>query len=159
MKAQKSKPKTIGELTRIGRFSAVGILNTIIDLTIYNALIHAGLSATVANIPSTTVAMTFSFFANRRVVFQSGSARPAVQAAKFLVATAFGLYIIQSAIINALTQHWLWPGQTAYHIITSIGLGHLFSQSFVIDNSAKALAIVVSMVWNYLTYKKWVFKK
>lgn len=158
MKAQKPKSKTSGELARIGRFSVVGILNTGIDLTIYNLLIHASLSPGYANIPSTTIAMVFSFFANRQAVFKSGSKQPGLQAAKFLAATAFGLYVIQSVIINILTKHWLWPGMTAYHIVSALGLAHVFSQTFVIDNSAKVLAIVASLVWNYLTYKNWVFK-
>ncbi len=159
MKAQKPKSKSTGELARIGRFSLIGILNTAIDLGVYNLLIHAGLAPSIANLPSTTLAMIFSFFANRRIVFQSNSVNPVQQAIKFLVATAFGLYVIQSAIIVVLTRHWLWPGQTAYHIVSTIGLAHLFSERFVIDNSAKVAAIAVSLVWNYLVYKKWVFKK
>ncbi|HSX15096.1 MAG TPA: GtrA family protein [Candidatus Saccharimonadales bacterium] len=149
---------TSTEVKRIGKFGAVGIINTIIDFTIYNVLTSkVGLTLIQANFFSTTVAMIFSFFANKTVVFQSRKGNPIRQAVIFFIVTAFGLYVLQNLVIHALTVTWTGPVDLATHIVHSLGLGGTFSDAFVIKNSAKIAAILVSMIWNYLAYKKWVF--
>lgn len=147
------------ELVRITKFGAVGAINTVIDFVIYNlASSELGLSLVVANLISTTVAMVFSYFANRQVVFaKSKSTRPLHhQLALFYIISAFGVYVLQSLVIVLLTTWWPWPLD---HLLTLLHLtGSHTSSAFVTKNAAKAVATIVSLTWNYIMYKKVVFK-
>ncbi len=145
------------EVKRVGKFGVVGIANTLIDFGLYNLLTSLGLSYVAANLPSTTVAMIFSYFANQRYVFKSEE-RSLYQAGLFFVVTAFGLWVIQNGVIYLLTQVWTGPLNLAVNVVHSIGLGGLFSNDFVIKNGAKVVATIASLTWNYLMYKKVVFK-
>lgn len=145
------------EVKRVGKFGAVGIANTLIDFGLYNLLTSLGLSYVAANLPSTTVAMTFSYLANQRLVFKS-QRRSLAQAALFFIVTAFGLWVIQNGIIHFLTEVWTGPLDLAVDIVRAVGLGEVFSAEFVIKNGAKVTATLASLIWNYLWYKKVVFK-
>ena len=146
------------EILRVGKFGVVGILNTLIDFGIFNALTKfAGFGLIQANIVSTTVAMIFSFVLNKRVVFEKGDGSVARQAIMFFVVTAFGLYVIQNGIIWILTDVWVGPVNLVVNIVRSVHI-HILSDGFYINNSAKAVATVASLIWNYIMYKKIVFK-
>lgn len=158
-KGPKSKAKQ--EVSLISRFAGVGVLNTALDFTILNALSssYVGLGIITANIISTTVAMIFSFFANKKLVFKDKSTDHLYQAVVFVVITGFGLWVLQTGVIYFLTRTWTTPLKDVYSLVKSIGLGHTFSESFVIKNGAKVVATLVSMTWNYIAYKKLLFKQ
>jgi len=144
------------EISRVGKFGIVGALNTLIDFSIYNVLSSTvGLTLVQSNIVSTSVAMAFSFLANKHVVFQKGKGSAIRQGAKFFIVTAFGLYVLQTGTIKLLTDVWLAP------IALGLGLAHSFGimghDQFLIKNGAKAIATVISLTWNYIMYKKVVF--
>ena len=149
------------DVERVGRFGLVGIINTLIDVVILNVLkFKFGMGVPFpANIISTSAAMTFSFFANRQMVFHSKQRTIAQQALIFLLVTGFGLYVLQSGVIKLLTDVWTWPLDLAVQIVSLLGLDKLLGEEFVRLNGAKAAAILTSMVWNYNLYKKVVFKK
>lgn len=149
-----------GEVKRVGRFGLIGMLNTLLDFGIYNLLANSatGLVLVRANIISSSIAMVFSFFANKRYVFKRSSGNLPIQAITFFALTAFGLYILQNGVIYFLTEIWTWPLQVGYALVNLIGLGELLSQDFITKNGAKLAATAVSLVWNYVTYKKFVFK-
>jgi len=156
----KSKTGVVAETKQIGKFGAVGIINTVLDFAVFNLLIiYAGFPRIPANIVSTTIAMTFSFLANKNFVFRDRSEFKIKQAAMFLVITAFGLYVIQNLVLWLLTEEWTGPLNLGYDLVELLGLDTIFSKEFVINNGAKVVATGFSMVWNYLTYKKIVFKK
>lgn len=160
MTKSKSNNKTLSETKQVGKFGLVGVLNTLLDFSIYNILIiYLDFDRIPANIVAASFAMTFSFFANKTFVFGNKSRNTAVQALIFLLVTAFGLYILQNIVIFSLTEVWRWPLKFAYDIVGIFGLDRILSESFVIDNGAKAIATLFSMTWNYLMYKKVVFKK
>ncbi len=150
-----NKPAT-AEITRVSKFGAVGILNTLLDFILYNALSTlAGLSLVRSNIISTSIAMTFSFAANKQVVFQKNNGSVTKQAVLFFTITAIGLYIIQTGTIKILTDIWLAPMTlvlAAAHAMNIVG-----HDQFIAKNGAKAIATVLSMTWNYIMYKKVVF--
>lgn len=155
--AQNSSKSSV-EIKRVGKFGIVGIVNTLIDFGIFNALTKfAGFGIIQANIVSTTCAMIFSFAANKKVVFKPESGSTARQAVMFFVVTAFGLYVIQNGIIWLLTDIWVGPVNLVVNIVRSAGI-HFLSDGFYINNSAKAVATVASLVWNYIMYKEVVFK-
>lgn len=148
---------------RVGKFGAVGIINTAIDFFLFNLFskfVFVGTSGVIpSNIVSTTVAMIFSFLANKKLVFKathSSKSAYARQLISFLVVTAIGLYVIQISIIYFLVHIWPAPLELGVRIIRSLGVT-LFHDYFYINNGAKAVATIASMAWNYLIYKKVVF--
>ncbi len=155
----KAKTKSSAEILRVGKFGVVGILNTLIDFTIYDVL-HSrlGLGLVQSNIFSTSAAMLFSFVANKQVVFEKRQGSVLRQAVIFFAITAFGLYVLQNGVILLLTGVWTGPVHLAVLISHSVGINRYVSDNFVINNSAKAAATVVSLTWNYIMYKKVVFR-
>lgn len=148
---------------RVGKFGAVGVINTAIDFFLFNLFskfIFVGTSGVIpSNIVSTTMAMIFSFFANKKLVFKATHADNrayARQVVGFLVVTAIGLYVIQIGIIYFLVHVWPAPLELGVKIIRRLGI-NLFHDYFYINNGAKAVATVASMTWNYVIYKKVVF--
>ena len=158
--AKQTKNKSVYQETKqVGKFGAVGIINTVLDFALYNLLIAlAGFPVIPANLVSTTFAMMFSFTANKAFVFHSKSSNLLRQAILFLVITMIGLYVIQNGVIYTLTNLWSWPLEFGYSIVILLGLADTFSREFVFNNGAKIIATVFSMTWNYLLYKKAVFK-
>jgi putative flippase GtrA len=150
---------SVAEIKRVGKFGLVGALNTIIDFTLYN-LLHfwLGFGLIQANVVSTSTAMVFSFFTNKRLVFNRGEGSVPRQAVVFFVATAFGLYVLQNGVIIFLTEVWTTPIHLVVSVVHLLGLDKALSDTFVINNGVKAVATVVSMTWNYIIYKKVVFK-
>lgn len=123
------------------RFALVGLVNTALDFGIYMALGLTGLSAIAANYVSTTTALSFSFFANKKYTFRAKGGNIRKEIILFLVFTLIGLWILQPVVIWG-TQYALAP----LGIVPWLGL--------VV---AKILATCVSLVWNYLTYSRFVF--
>ena len=139
-------------------FGIVGVLNTVIDFALLNILsIGFGLPRIPSNIVSTTVAMIFSFTANKRLVFESKSDRYVKEVTSFFVVTIFGLYVIQSAIIYLFVDVSSVPGDIAISIAEFLRLDAIMSDEFIITNTAKLLATIATMVWNYFLYKNVVF--
>lgn len=125
------------------RFGVIGVINTSLDFGLLFLLVNlAQANPLFGNLVSTSIAFVFSFFANKRYTFRSaGSFRS--EAPKFIVVTLFGLWVIQPVIINATM--WLMNG--------------LSLDSNVVLFIGKASATAVTLVWNYVLYKKLVFKE
>ena len=124
------------------RFGLVGVANTTIDISLLFFLTFLGLPSLAANIVSTSCAFTFSFFVNRTYTFHShGNAKR--QAILFIVVSLFSLWGIQSAVI------WL---------ITTLLADTTLEQSLVLL-IAKLIAVVASLIWNYIMYSRVVFKE
>lgn len=122
------------------RFAFIGGINTALDFGILFLLTALGLDKLVANFFSTSVAFVFSFFANRTFTFKStGSAKK--QFLPFLIVTLIGLWILQPLVILAITQ-----------------LLHSLDKALALF-IAKLIATVVSLIWNYILYSRFVFNK
>jgi putative flippase GtrA len=147
----------VTEAKRVGKFGVVGLLNTVIDFGLLNVVhFHFGVTLIVANLISTTVAMTFSFLANRRVVFTSHTKNLWQQIWRFWIVTAIGVYVFQTGAIWLFTHPFSAVPQLGVTILHDIGL-HSLSSSFIIANLAKLLGTVISLVWNYIMYREVVF--
>ena len=151
------RPTSWTEFRRVFLFGMVGAFNTLLDFAIYNVLSgEFGFTLIKANIVSTTAAMIFSFFANKHVVFKKTDGSTWQQAGMFWLVTAFGLYVLQTGAIWFLTSVWTYPMLVGLDIAHITGIhGH---DAFLIKNGAKAIATVLSLGWNYIMYKKVVFK-
>lgn len=147
-------------VTRIAKFGAVGVLNTVIDFTIYNLLTSKRfkLSRVRANLISTSIAMIFSFFANQRYVFQSQGGSFWVQALSFYAVTAFGLYVLQNLVIHFLSKNWKLIPNLAVKIVHILHLNRLLSDDFVSKNTVKLAATLISLIWNFVLFQYVVFR-
>lgn len=127
------------------RFGLIGGLNTLLDFGLLFAFSSLfGIPRGFANVLSTSVAFVFSFFANKKFTFQSSSKENIVrEMVLFTIVTLFGLWVIQGLIIHFLTP-----------VITSFGLTETIALL-----SAKLIATVASLIWNYLLYSRVVFTK
>jgi len=142
------------------RFGIVGIFNTVIDFVVLFILVATGLPAIASNFVSTSVAMVFSFFANKTYTFKATEKGTGKHVAYFLIITLFGLWVIQPIIImsiNLLLGSWF----TDSCMVGLIGdlLGSWFKASYLVLLIGKVLATIASLVWNYLLYRKFVFIK
>lgn len=124
------------------RFVLVGTANTAIDFALLFGLVNfLGISIFFSNIISTSVALSFSFFANKKFTFKDNNPDAKKQLIKFLAITLTGLWIIQPIII-AITDMLFFR---------SIGTNNIMLLS------GKLMASCITLVWNYLLYRKFVF--
>jgi len=125
------------------RFGVVGVANTLLDFAILLALRSLGVPAVIANYPSSTVAVIFSFFANKNYTFKAKGTDLKREITLFLVFTLFCAWVIQPLVILSVESL----------------LKTLDMQPLALTTIAKIAATVVTLVWNYLTYSKFVFNK
>jgi putative flippase GtrA len=125
----------------VGRFATVGVINTVIDVGILFVLKFFGIPVVVANIISTSVAFTFSFFANKNYTFNAKNTDTKREFLLFIIVTLYGLWVLQSAVL-----YFTAPLFAAILPNGSISL-----------LAAKIAATVVSLVWNYVFYNRVVF--
>ena len=126
------------------RFTIVGSINTVIDFSILFTLTTLfNVPKELANFISTFVSFLFSFFANKKYTFKSTSKNLKRQFLLFTVVTLFGLWVIQTIIISAITP-----------VFTNLGVNK--PAALLIS---KLIATVASLIWNYTLYSRVVFKK
>lgn len=138
-----------GFFRQVARFSAVGILNTAIDFGILNILslttgITHGLIIGGVNTPGFVVAVINSYFLNKLWVFKGGDRDHLLyDFPKFLAVTLVGLAINSGIVIVGTT-----------YISPLMG-----ASPSVWLNIVKFFATFFSLLWNFLGFKYFVFKK
>lgn len=125
------------------RFALIGGINTAIDFLVLFVLVGLGVPTLISNILSTSTALTFSFFANKKFTFKATNKITRSQVLQFLGITLTGLWIIQPVIIF-----------TVSFILSGLKL-----DAFVVLFIGKFIATIATLIWNYLLYKNFVFKK
>jgi putative flippase GtrA len=125
------------------RFAIVGSANTAIDFSILFILVLFGVDKFLGNFISTSIALSFSFFANKKFTFKTVGKSGYLNILKFLLITIFGLWVIQPLIIFSI-ENIMVPTHIDKFIVLFIG---------------KFLATIVTLIWNYLLYRKFVFTK
>lgn len=164
------------EKAQVGKFAIVGILNTLIDVAVLNALVQFGFRKVIffvgqeflfANIISVAVAMVNSFILNKQWTFRA-EGNVYVQVIKFLVITIIGMFVVHQIVFNLFYVDLeegrivgMFSGVSLFiaQIIHFLRLNFLMSDAFVVLNFSKAVAIVVSLAWNFVGYKFFVFAK
>jgi len=134
-----------GSVMRVIRFGAVGGVNTLIDFGILNLLmwttgVKAGGGLILCNAVAFIAASLNSYLMNKGWTFEDGSKGSPGQFALFLAFSAGGL-AINSGVLYLLTTLHL----------------EVTSSPILWANGAKAVASAASMVWNFLTYRRFVF--
>jgi putative flippase GtrA len=125
------------------RFIIVGGANTALDFLLLFLFTGLGIDRILANYFSTSIALVFSFFANREFTFKNTTGDARRQFVLFLVVTLIGLWVLQPIII--------WVGTLALEPYIANDELSLFI--------TKLVATVASLIWNYLLYSRLVFKR
>jgi len=84
----------------------------------------------------------FSFFANKKFTFKNKNTKTKTQFIYFLVITLIGLWVIQPIVIESTRSIFELISRSNYLLVLLIG---------------KIIATCVTLVWNYLLYRKYVF--
>ena len=138
---QPPRPRLVASLLsvrnwqQLGKFCAVGAVGYLINLAVYDALLHAGLHYLVAATCSFLVAVTSNYTWNRLWTFREHRGHLGIQGMRFFLVSLVALGA------NLLVLHLL----VAYG-----GLGKL---------SAQAVAIVVVTPLNFVGNKLWSFRR
>ena len=155
-----NKPSKNKLTKQVGKFGIVGISNTVIDLGIFNVLNQVfSVYVVYANIVSVSLAIINSYIWNKKWTFRDESKDDLPQEfTKFVAFSLIGLGI-QTFIVWVLADKWTVSGEFVYDIIKALSLDGIFSFDFVINNWAKVWGIALALSWNFIAYKKIVFKE
>ncbi len=138
---QPARPRLVASLLsvrnwqQLGKFCVVGAVGYLINLAIYDALLHAGLHYLVAATCSFLVAVTSNYTWNRLWTFREHRGHVGVQGMRFLVVSLVALGA------NLVVLHLL---------IANAGLDKLLAQ---------AIAIVLVTPLNFVGNKLWSFRR
>ena len=143
----------------VARFGLVGVINTLVDYVLFIAftiVFRIPLSRVwLAKNPSSAIAMIISYVLNRRFVFRSRRRDVRAEVLRFFSTTLVGVFVIQNLLTQFLASDFPFFGEQAYRILGLLGL----TESLTIKTVAFGLATLVSLTWNYLTYKYWAFRQ
>jgi mannosyltransferase len=127
--------------SRVVRFGIVGVINTVVDFSIFNTLvIILGWPIIPSNIIAATTAMIVSFFLNKKTVFRSQQGS-SIQIVLFFVFTLTGIWIVQNGVISLV-----------YPLLGSLPVALKL-------NLVKVLAVIIGLLWNYASYSTVVFNE
>ena len=127
-------------------FSVIGGINTALDFIILFVLASFGVKIFIANIFSTGITFIISFLMNKKITFKSVSNNKKElirEMVLFILVTLFGLWVIQNIVIS-----------TAMPIFENLLKNKRISLLL-----SKLIATIFSLIWNFILYKKVVFKK
>lgn len=138
------------------KFVAIGGFNTALDFVILFGLSALGLPKILSNGVSTGVTFLISFILNKKITFKSEAKTKrelAHEMLLFTIVTLFGLWVIQSVVILATEPIFL----------AVFGDFQIFRVDFTKEKlalfAAKIIATLFSLAWNFILYKKVVFKE
>lgn len=134
-------------LGQIYRFVIVGLLNTVIDFTMFNLLvstsgIRTGLGLVLINLIAIFTSIVNSYVLNRTWTFKSPDPNYTTQLPRFLIASLIGMFINTATV--GLFPLLLLPGTAPSNLAL---------------NGIKLLAAILSASWNFISYRYWVFSK
>ncbi|NCQ06155.1 MAG: GtrA family protein [Candidatus Moranbacteria bacterium] len=137
-------------IRQFAKFVIVGGINTGIDFLILNTLIYitgieTGSGIFVLNSISFSVAVVNSYFMNKRWTFQdkTKTEQTTIKFSAFFIISIIGL-LINGIVLTSITTY----------------IPPFFGLSAVLwANIAKLFATGFSLVWNFVGYKLFVFKK
>lgn len=116
------------------KFSLVGVTNTIIDFSAYFFLTRVlAVHFLVANIISFTIAVSWSYFLNKRWTFRDTDTRTGVQFFKFVLVNIVGLALNEGTL----------------SLVVLVFGAH--------DLAAKLIAVVIVVIWNFFINRTWTF--
>ncbi|MGE5298327.1 MAG: GtrA family protein [Acidobacteriaceae bacterium] len=152
-------------VVQFSKFVVIGVLNTLIDFAILNLLMYlthtySGYKVIGLNVISFSIAVINSYVLNKYWAFKdSGSGDQAKKFSQFIVVSLIG------AVINSLVVYAVTSVSAPAQMLTTIAgyipvIGSKLADPAVFwANIAKAFATAVALIWNFIGYKFFVFKK
>ena len=127
------------------RYVVVGVLNTALDFLILNALsiafdVYAGVPIIFINTAAASAVIIQSYFLNKHWTFKAAGALR-MEFPRFVAVNA-GAFILNTVLVYTITTHVARPVEIS---------------PLLWENIAKAAAISVVIVWNFLGFKFFVF--
>lgn len=133
---------------RVGRFAAVGVLNTLIDFAVFSVLaLVLGLHVALANTVSYSAGIANSYVWNRHWTFSDRRSDVWVPELTRFIAANIGGWAVNTGIV------WLI---VASHRLAG-GDGFFGVPATLVIPGAKVVALLGSMTFNYLAFRSWVF--
>lgn len=140
-------------------FLGVGVFNTLTDFAFYTFLTSVVFRGhdqiALAGIVSGTFALLCAFLTHSFITWR-GRHIGARTVLKFVGFTGFGMWVIRPALLAVfikLSGVYTW----AHHISQNLHLP--FSYDFVANTGAFGFMVVIVLLYNYLTYDRFVFNK
>ncbi len=134
------------------RFTLVGFTATVMDYGILNLLaVVFGFPLVMSNIVSASVSSLYSYTLNRKVVFKSIAHGERRSLLLYATSVLVSIFIIQSTVI-AIFGHGLTEGW--YEALGFTGQW----KELLATNTAKVIAGLCSIGWNFYTQRKFVFR-
>lgn len=144
---------------KVIRFASIGVINTLIDITILNSLVYFfALTPLLANLISASISISLSYFLNHHLVFRSDKSHSIKSFAHFFLVTGLGILVLQSIVIFLLIQLLGTRGVGVNYALKSVGITQI-STKVINLNIAKICAVLVTMIWNFAFYHFVIFKK
>ena len=135
------------------RFLTIGAVNTALDFLMLNLLtLGLGLGVFVANTISVTIGICLSYGLNHTVVFRYPERMTVRRFLAFFAVTGFSSLVLQNVIILLFE---LLFGTTFGHSLLFLATDD--EDRFLALNVAKAVAVLVGLVWNFALYQMVVF--
>lgn len=138
------------------KFALVGVMNTLVDLLILNTetlitQVKEGSGFAIQKGVSFLAAVTFSYFINKKWTFQDKSNQgEAKKFSQFFFVSLIGMVVNVSVATLVVTY-------IAPLIDSALGLSFLTPQIWV--NLGALSGTAIGLIWNFIGYKFWVFKK
>jgi putative flippase GtrA len=140
------------------RFLSVGIVNTLIDLTILNCLVLiAHFPTIIANLISASISITTSYFLNHHIVFRSQEQHSLIRFVRFFAVTGFGILAIQTLAIFFIQKILRHYNGSIQSLLNDAHVASISVRAAEL-NIAKLLAVAVAMGWNFTVYHLIIFK-
>jgi len=115
------------------------------------------MGALSANYLATLITIVISFFLNAKFVFKQAKFENLHSTfMKFFIATLVTQFVIQQIVLLFFLDVFKAPGHLAYSLSGHLPAAH-FSRLFYSANTAKILAVGVSLLANFAAYEKFVF--
>jgi putative flippase GtrA len=136
------------------RFLLAGCANTALDFILLNVLVFAFATPTlVANAISVTLGICVSYLLNHFFVFRYNEPISLKRFAMFFLVTGFSSLVLQNLVILGFEALFG----------TDFGRSLLFlpgedGKQFLALNIAKATAVLLGLIWNFVFYKFVVFR-
>jgi putative flippase GtrA len=136
------------------RFLIAGGLNTSLDFLLLNIFVFLlGAVPLIANVLSVSIGITISYLLNHHFVFRYGDKISLKKYLMFFGITGFSSLIIQSLIITGFTALFQTNFSHSLFIMRDIS-----NNKFLELNIAKASAVLIGMIWNFILYKHIIFR-
>lgn len=138
------------------KFALIGVMNTLVDLAVLNTEtllsgVKEGSGYAVQKGFSFLVAVTFSYFMNKNWTFEDKSQEnQARKFSQFLFISVIGMLI--NVTVATVVVTYLKPA-----VNPVLNLAFLTDQLWV--NIGALSGTAIGLIWNFLGYKLWVFRK